>query len=54
MWVLRDFNVKFKHLTPEAYLDQSLEHEKVISLEGQSRNELRTFLKSSFPSLECF
>lgn len=32
-WVLRDFSLGFKHLTPESYLEQCLEQEKVI-IEG--------------------
>jgi len=27
-WVLRDFSLDFKHLTPESYLEQCLEQER--------------------------
>ena len=53
-WVLRDFSLGFKHLTPESYLEQCLEQEKVIIEGSQQKNQIRALLKKYFPKIECF
>lgn len=37
-WVLRDFEMEFKSLTPESYLEQCLEQETAFSDEGRQKN----------------
>jgi len=52
-WVLRDFEMEFKSLTPESYLEQCLEQEKGYSEEDEHKNKIRALLKSFFPKIEC-
>lgn len=52
-WVLRDFEMGFKSLTPDSYLEQCLEQEKAYNDEGTYKNSIRQLLKQFFPKIEC-
>jgi len=58
VWVLRDFGLDFKHLTPRAYLDQVLETQKSTKgLESDDifhKNSIRESIKNFFADLDCF
>ncbi len=43
-WVLRDFTLEFKTLTPNTYLSQCLETQRSVSAEHTTRNQVRTFI----------
>lgn len=52
-WVLRDFEMEFKALTPMSYLEQCLETEKSYSEEYNQKNQIRALIKDYFPKLSC-
>jgi hypothetical protein len=53
-WILRDFSLGFKHLTPESYLEQCLEQERGFSDDTMQKNSIRLSLKKFFPKIDCF
>jgi len=58
MWILRDVNIDFKHLTAKSYLLNLLEDERdprrYSADEVWKRNEIRRCIRSFFGSnLEC-
>ena len=58
VWVLRDFGLDFKHLTPKAYLSQVLEVQKsssgLVSDDIFHKNTIRESIKNFFADLDCF
>ena len=53
-WILRDFSLGFKHLTPESYLEQCLEQERGFSDDTMQKNSIRLSLKKFFPHIDCY
>lgn len=53
-WVLRDFSLEFKTLTPKSYLSQCLETQRSVNAEQTARNQVKTFFQQSFSSINCF
>ena len=51
--VLSDFKMAFESLTPESYLEQCLEQEESFSDSTTYKNEIRTLLKTTFPTIDC-
>lgn len=57
VWVLRDFGLDFKTLTPKSYLEQVLETQKSKSLMSDDtfhKNQIRESIKNFFADLDCF
>ena len=58
IWVMRDFGLDFKHLTPKAYLEQVLETQKtskgLMSDDVFHKNSIRESIKNFFSDLDCF
>lgn len=59
VWVLRDFSLNFKLLTPKVYLEQALESQSqgrgsLMSDDIFRKNQIRESIKNFFADLDCF
>ena len=59
VWVLRDFSLNFKLLTPKVYLEQALESQSagrggLMSDDVFRKNQVRESIKNFFAELDCF
>ena len=52
-WALRDFQLDFKHLKADSYLDQCLEMERGHSDAVLQQNSVRLALRKFFPNISC-
>lgn len=53
LWALRDFQLDFKHLKADSYLEQCLEQERGHSDTVLQQNSIRLALRKFFPSISC-
>lgn len=53
LWALRDFQLDFKHLKADSYLEQCLEQERGHSDTILQQNSIRLALRKFFPSISC-
>ena len=54
MWVLRDFALDFKHLTPQSYIHQCLELNNKLGDDNAFRqNSIKKAITNFFSSIDC-
>lgn len=53
LWALRDFQLDFKHLKADSYLEQCLEQERGHSDTILQQNSIRLALRKFFPTISC-